>query len=159
MDDIPVAGAFSTILNAGVLGAVVIIFATVIVVLWRHFIDERKSLLSSHKAEREDQDKAHRAERDDLLRQLRESETKHRAELSAVHQARISDSEAVHKQMFEVVRQCTIVMESTSSALYVHKDAATEQREAHKESAEELRKLASLLTSLSEEIRARFRSR
>jgi mannitol-specific phosphotransferase system IIBC component len=146
--DAPVSGAFNTILNAGVLGAVVIIFAAVIVVLWRHFIAEREALLA-----------VHRSERDDLLRQLRETEAKHRQDLHGAHQSRVSDAESIQRQMFEVVRQCTAVMESTAAALNVHKDVATEHREAQKEAAEELRRLSSLLASLSEEIRARTRSR
>lgn len=144
----PVAGAFDSLLNAGVLGAIVIIFAAVIIVLWKHFIDDRRT-----------NEKTHKAERDELLKQIREIETKRLTDLSGAHQARVSDSDAIQKQMFDVVKQCTTVMESTASALYVHKDAASEHREAQKEAAEELRKLSSLLTSLSEEIRARFRAR
>jgi len=165
----PVAGAFGTIANAGVLGAVVVIFAAVIVYLWRHFVDERKTMEAAHRKEREEQEKTckaereaaaalHRAERDDLNRQIREITEKHRSDLNAVHDARIADAEMIHKQLFEVAKQCTAVMESTASALHVHKDVAGEHRDAQREAAEELRKLSSLLNSLSEEIRMRFRA-
>jgi FlaG/FlaF family flagellin (archaellin) len=156
--DTPVSGALENLLNAGVLGAIVVIFAAVIYALWRHSIDERKTLLSQQQSERDALTAQHRGERDELLRHLRETEAKNRQDLQAAHQARVADSEALYKQMFDVVKQCTSVMEMTASALHAHKDVATEQRDAQKEAAEELRKLSSLLMSLSEEIRVRFRA-
>lgn len=148
MQDIPTAGAFETYLNAGVLGATVIIFAVVIVVLWRHFITERNKNLEEFAKERKE-----------LLTHLRELEQKRLDDLRGAHNARMADSDAIREKMFGVVKQCTTVLESTAAALNIHKDVATEHREAQREAAEELRKLSALLVSMSEEFRMRFRNK
>lgn len=147
MQEMPVSGAFTTYLNAGVLGATVIVFAAVIVILWRHFIAERNKMLEDFGKERKE-----------LQTQLRDTEQKRLDDLRGAHNARMADSDAIREKMFEVVKQCTTVMESTASALHVHKDVATEHREAQREAAEELRKLGGLMVSLSEEFRMRFRN-
>ncbi len=67
---------------------------------------------------------------------------------------RFADAESIHRQMLDVVKQCTTVMETTSSSLNGHREATIEHREAQKEAAEELRKLSTLLMSLNEELRS-----
>ncbi len=154
-----VDGAFETYLNAGVLGATVIIFAVVIVFLWRFFTDRIEKMAKEHADERKKLIDDFTKERGDLNSQLRELEQKRLDDLRGAHTAHSAASDALREKMFDVVKQCTSVMESTAAALSFHKDVAAEHRDAQREAAEELRKLGALLAALSEEIRARFRPR
>lgn len=151
----PVSTAFGTILQTGLLGAAVVILSSVIVFLFRELKAER----DRHKADLEKIEKANKEERDGLNRQLRDIEGSRLGDLRDLYGARMQDSDTIHKQMLDVVRHCTTVMETTAASLDGHKDATVEHRDAQKEAAEELRKLAALLVTMNDELKIRFRGR
>ncbi len=151
----PVSAAFGTVLQTGLLGAAIIILSAVIVFLFR----ELKAEQSRHKTELEKIEEARKKEREDLHAQLRAIETSRLGDLRDLYGARMQDSDVIHKQMLDVVRQCTTVMETTAASLDGHKDATVEHRDAQKQAAEELRKLAALLVTMNEELKLRFRGR
>jgi len=138
------ATALEMFLGSGLPGAAAALLATVVFFLWRET-----------KAERAE----HLRDKLDLYSQMRDLEAKRLHDLKEAHQQRMADSEALNKQMLDVVKQCTSVMESTANTLESHSTMTSEHREAARESAEELRKLQTLLITLNEEIRARLRAR
>ena len=134
--------AFDAFAASGLPGAAAVILAFIIAYLWREAREDRS---------------AHARERKELEEKKAELEAKRLHDIKEAMQQRIADAEIIHKQMLDVVRQCTTVMETTSSSLETHKDATIEHRDAQKEAAEELRKLSTLLTSLNDEIKTRLR--
>jgi predicted DNA-binding protein (UPF0251 family) len=133
----------------------VVILAFVVFFLWKDGKNER----AAHAREREEKDKTHKEELERIQASYRELGNLRLSDLREMSQARLGDSEALHKQMLEVVKQCTSVMESTAASLDAHKDVTVEHRDASKQAAEELRKLSTLLHNLSEEIKLRIRPR
>ncbi len=134
-------------LQTGVPGASVAAMAFVVYRLWSEGNTER----ARHLADRMEAAHAHRKELDELGKV-------HIADVKSLYAMRIVDAEAIHKQMLDVVKQCTIVLETTASSLEGHKDATLEHRDAQKEAAEELRKLSTLLVALNDEVKTRLRS-
>lgn len=130
-------------LSAGLPGAACVVLGFVVYYLWA----ERKS----HEEDR-------KKERNELTQQIRDAEARRLEDIKSLYQMRMGDAETIHKQMLEVVKQCTTVMETTASSLDGHRDASIEHREAQKEAAEELRKLSMLLMHLAEEIRVRMKN-
>lgn len=129
-------------LQSGLPGAALVVLGFVIYHLWKSNNQDRVQ----HSLELAKRDK-----------DVRDVEALRIADAKEMYVQRIADANAIHQQMLEVVKQCTTVMETTSSSLDGHRDATIEHREAQKEAAEELRKLSLLLTNLSEEIRTRIR--
>lgn len=125
-------------LQSGLPGASVAALGYVVYRLWMENKDDR----DRHAAKIKERD----AEMADIQRQ-RLVDTKE------LFMLRFADAESIHRQMLDVVKQCTTVMETTSSSLNGHREATIEHREAQKEAAEELRKLSTLLMSLNEELR------
>lgn len=152
-------GALSQYLNTGVTGATAILAFLVIIFLWRHFTAVIDHLQKEHAAERKKLLDDFARERTELNAQQRELDQKRLDDLRGAYVSASTANDALREKMFDVVKQCTSVMESTAAALNFHKDVAAEHRDAQREAAEELRKLGALLASLSEEIRARFRPR
>lgn len=138
MDDV-----LRVFLQSGLPGAALVVLGFVVYRLW----DENRKDRTAHLAEIEKKDKA-----------LREVEIQRLADTKELYAQRVADADAIHRQMLEVVKQCTTVMETTSSSLDGHRDATIEHRDAAKEAAEELRKLSTLLLTLNEEIRNRLRT-
>lgn len=134
--------ALNTLAASGPLGAACVILAFVVWYLWREGKEERA---------------AHARERKELEDKIRELEGKRLHDIREAMQQRIADAEVIHRQMLEVVKQCTTVMETTSASLEGHRDATLEHRDAQKEAAEELRKLSTLLTTLNDELKHRLR--
>lgn len=135
-------GALNTFAASGLPGAACVVLAFVVWWLWREGKEERA---------------AHGRERKEHEEKLRDLETQRLHDVKEAAQQRIADQETVHKQMLEVVKQCTTVMETTTAAVTGHTDATLEHRDAQKEAAEELRKLSMLLSALSEDLKHRLR--
>lgn len=149
----PLTNALQALLGAGIPGAAVVILSFVVFYLWRDGKNER----AAHKREREEMIKAHKEEVEKLQHSYRELGNLRLNDIREMNQARLQDSESLHKQMLDVVKQGTTVMESTASALDAHKDVTVEHRDAAKQAAEELRKLSTLVHNFSEEIKLRIR--
>lgn len=149
----PLSNALQTLLGAGIPGAAVVILSFVVFYLWREGKNER----AAHKREREEMIKAHKEEIEKHQVINRELHAARLADIRENTAARLTDNESLHKQMLEVVKQGTTVMESTAAALDAHKDVTVEHRDAAKQAAEELRKLSTLVHNFSEEIKLRIR--
>lgn len=134
-------------LQTGVPGASAVVMAFVVYRLWGEGNTER----ARHLADRTEAAHAHRKEVDEISKERLN-------DIKSLYAMRMGDAETIHKQMLDVVKQCTIVLETTASSLEGHKDATLEHRDAQKEAAEELRKLSTLLISLNDEIKIRLRS-
>lgn len=147
--------ALTTIASSGLPGAACIVLSFVVFFLWRDGKNER----ASHKAEMVAAQNAHKAEIEKHRTQISELDGYRIADWKEMSAARLGDAQTLHKQMLEVVKQCTSVMESTAASLDAHKEVTVEHRDAQKQAAEELRKLSTLLHGLSEEIRHRIRPR
>ena len=146
----PVLQAF---LSTGIPGAAAVALAYVVYALWDDAKKERvKTAIDKGEVEKE-----FKKERDALLAHVREVESRRLEDTKALYQMRVADSDIIHKQMLDVVKQCTTVLESTASSLEGHRGVTIEHRDAQKEASEELRKLATLLVTLNEEIKMRLR--
>lgn len=141
-------------LSTGIPGAAAVALAYVVYHLW----DDGKKERAKFATDKADLEKAHKDEVKVLLTIIRELEVKRLEDTRMLHQTHMQDKDAIHKQMLDVVKQCTTVLESTSSSLEGHKGATIEHRDAQREAAEELRKLSTLLVTLNEEIKARLRT-
>lgn len=141
--------------HGGLFGVVCVVLAFVCVFLFQQGRADRERDAKEKKTLEEQA----RAEREALLTLIRAVETQRLQDVKVLFQERLGDADTIHKQMLEVVKQCTTVMETTASSLDGHRDATIEHREASKEAAEELRKLSALLTTLDKEVRDRLRTR
>jgi hypothetical protein len=140
--------------HGGLFGVVCVVLAFVCAFLFQHW----RADLKEHAKEKKAIEEQARAERDSLQTLIRAVETQRLQEVKILFQERLGDADTIHKQMLEVVKQCTTVMETTASSLDGHRDATIEHRDASKEAAEELRKLSALLTTLDKEVRDRLRT-
>lgn len=141
--------------HGGLFGVVCIVLAAVCVYLFQQW----RADLKEHAKEKRALEEQTRTEREALLTLARAVETQRLQEVKTLFQERLGDANTIHKQMLEVVKQCTTVLETTASSLDGHRDATIEHRDASKEAAEELRKLSVLLTALDKEIRDRLKTR
>lgn len=140
--------------SSGLPGAACVVLAFVIYFLWQETKNER----ISHARERKEWE----TKKDELetkrLTDLKEVMQHRIADQETTHKKMLSDQETTHNKMLDVVKQCTSVMEATAASLDGHKDAALEHRDSSREASEELRKLSTLLNSLYDDLKTRFRA-
>lgn len=137
--------------HGGLLGAVCIVLAFVVVRLW----NDQRSERAENEKEKKRLEGEHKQERTSLLALIREAEQQRLADNKVLHEQRLAADEVTYVRMLEVVKQCTSVLETTSSALDGHRDATLEHRDAQKEAAEELRKLTGMLSAMHEGLKNR----
>lgn len=147
-------GVLQAFLSTGIPGAAAVALAYVVYHLW----DEGKKERAKFITDKGELEKAYKEEIKVLLGAIRNLEERRLDDTRALYREREVFADAIHKQMLDVVKQCTTVLESTASSLEGHKGATLEHRDAQKEAAEELRKLSTLLVTLNEEIKTRLRT-
>lgn len=143
-----------TFLQAGIPGAVAVALAVVVIYLWRELKAERVA----YKKELEELNTASKKDHTNLIEQIRQQELRRFDDLRLMYTARDADKDAIHQRMLEVVRSVQDVMNNTATYLESNRGATAEARDSSRESAEELRKLSTLVTTLRDELAYRYRA-
>lgn len=124
MEEQVATGAATELFQYGVLGIVVVVFALVIVFLWRWAVAQQEKLLTKI---------------DELHTKRAEDQVKHQAVVAALEKERRADITASQDQFVDLVKSGNTVMLQVTTLLESLKDTVTESKNAMKEIVDDLR--------------------
>jgi hypothetical protein len=124
-----------TLLDAGVLGAILVIALAAIFLLWRESKKERLDFIALIDRERD----SAKSEREGLVNKLLELEQKRVHDARDLQQSRIIDAETVREKLIRVIDQDREVITKAAGAIDSTKDALVELRTTFRDLVDEVR--------------------
>jgi len=109
--------ALAPVLQYGVLGAITVIFAVVIGLLWKNS----------------------NAERDKLLSQITALQNERVSETRSLHQQRVADAQLVQETLLDANRQSTTALNAATAAIEAMRETMLETKQTLKELGDDMR--------------------